>query len=232
MLFVVAKIRSLLEIRNLTPEHLKQVFMEMDSDGDSSLDMQEFRRALGVMGISVTSRQLSETFQAFDGDMDGTVNYAEFCERVFPGRESKSTAEKIHDMFHSGVPPSPGKEATAAGEQPVVVGEESDESSKEPGISVYEISRIARNASNKLHESRRTLADRFALGAPQRLDVLEENLSRIAAKLGVELVKYSPSPQLEADARVKPGAQAPVVKRASTSGGLLRNLSATPIGRM
>ena len=43
MLFVVAKIRSLLEQRNLTHEHLEQVFREMDGDGNSSLDMQELR---------------------------------------------------------------------------------------------------------------------------------------------------------------------------------------------
>jgi hypothetical protein len=234
VLFVVAKIRSMLEDRNLTPEHLKQVFVEMDVDGDSSLDMQEFRRALGVMGITVTSRQLSETFQAFDGDMDGTVNYAEFCERVFPEQNTKSTVEKIHDMFHG---EGSKKGATAAGEQPGVDAEESDETSKEPAIglpiSVYEISRIARDASNKLHESRRTLADRFALGAPQRLDVLEENLSRIAGHLGVDLIKYYDGmPQIEVDARVKPGARAPLVKRASTSIGLTKGLSATPIGHM
>ena len=40
---MVAKIRSLLEQRNLTHEHLEQVFMEMDGDGNSSLDMQELR---------------------------------------------------------------------------------------------------------------------------------------------------------------------------------------------
>ena len=34
MLFVVAKIRSLLEASNLTPEHLEQVFQEMDVTGE------------------------------------------------------------------------------------------------------------------------------------------------------------------------------------------------------
>ena len=34
VLFVVAKIRSLLEASNLTPEHLEQVFQEMDVTGE------------------------------------------------------------------------------------------------------------------------------------------------------------------------------------------------------
>ena len=97
--------------------------------------------------------------------------------------------------------------------------------SNEPAISVYEISQAARDASRKLQESRWTLADRFARGAPQRLDVLEENLSRIAAHLGVELLKYEPSPEMDVDARETRGSRS-MVKRASTSMGL----RATPIG--
>jgi hypothetical protein len=34
VLFVVAKIRSLLEASNLTSEHLEQVFKEMDVSGE------------------------------------------------------------------------------------------------------------------------------------------------------------------------------------------------------
>lgn len=236
VLFVVAKIRSLLEASNLTSEHLEQVFKEMDVSGDGSLDMQEFRRALGVMGITVTSRQLSETFQAFDGDMDGTVNYAEFCERVFPDSKQKSTVQKISSIFHHGEKSSQkgdrsktgGDAAAAAPDQDA---EESDGrqdagvGSNEPAISVYEISQAARDASRKLQESRWTLADRFARRAPQRLEVLEENLSRIAAHLGVELLKYETPPETEVDARVKHGSRS-MVKRASTSMGL----RATPIG--
>ena len=191
--------------------------------------MQEFRRALGVMGITVTSRQLSETFQAFDGDMDGTVNYAEFCERVFPDSKHKSAVKKISSIFQKGDSTKKGGDAAAAA--PDRVSEESDErrdsgaGSNEPAISVYEISQAARDASRKLQESRWTLADRFARGAPQRLDVLEENLSRIAAHLGVELLKYEPPPEMEVDARETRGSRS-MVKRASTSMGL----RATPIG--
>jgi hypothetical protein len=197
--------------------------------------MQEFRRALGVMGITVTSRQLSETFQAFDGDMDGTVNYAEFCERVFPDSKQKSTVQKISSIFHHGEISRKGdrskKGGDAAAAAPDQDAEESDErqdagaGSDEPAISVYEISQAARDASRKLQESRWTLADRFARRAPQRLDVLEENLSRIAAHLGVELLKYETPPETEVDARVKHGSRS-MVKRASTSMGL----RATPIG--
>lgn len=229
MLFVVAKIRSLLEKQSLTHEHLKQVFMAMDVDGNSSLDLQEFRRALGVMGITVTSRQLSETFQAFDGDMDGTVNYAEFCERVFPDEGRKSAAEKIHNIFSVGE--SSKKELNAAAQEPGGDAEERDAPAgdagpgKEPAISVGEISRAARDASRKLQESRWTVADRFSMGAPQRLDVLEENLNRIATHLGVELVKHDWVKPTEVDVRVKQDARRRF-KRASTAIGL----SITSIG--
>ena len=200
--------------------------------------MQEFRRALGVMGITVTSRQLSETFQAFDGDMDGTVNYAEFCERVFPDSKHKSAVEKISSIFHvemSRKGDSSKKGGDAAAAAPGRDAGESDErrdsgaGSNEPAISVHEIRESARDASRKLQESRWTLADRFARGAPQRLDVLEENLSRIAAHLGVELLKYEPPPEMEVDAREtlrETRGSRSMVKRASTSMGL----RATPIG--
>lgn len=178
------------------------------------------------MGIIVTSRQLSETFQAFDGDMDGTVNYAEFCERVFPESGQKSTVEKISSIFQ-GARSRKGLDAAAAapGQDAEDEPQHAGAGSNEPAISVYELSQAARDASKKLHESRWTLADRFARDAPQRLDVLEENLSRIAAHLGVELLKYEPPPKMEVDARVKHGWRS-TVKRASTSMGL----RATPIG--
>lgn len=179
------------------------------------------------MGITVTSRQLSETFQAFDGDMDGTVNYAEFCERVFPDAGHVTMAEKIHAVINHGETSKKLAEAEAEEAEAAAVAEGAGSSFREHAPSVEELASVAREASKKLHESRLTLADRFAHVAPQRLDVLEMNLGLIAAHLGVELVKYE-APQMEVDAQVKAAGARPKVKRASTSTGL----SIRPIGHM
>ena len=90
-------------------------------------------------------------------------------------------------------------------------------------ISMNKISKAARDASKKLHEGRWTHADRFALGAPQRLDVLEENLGRIAAHLGVELLKFKGPEALEVTAKVsRKWNQPEMLKRASTNAALTR----------
>lgn len=190
VLFVVAKIHMLLKQRSMTEVHALEVFREMDADGDGSLDIQEFRRALGVMGIQLQSRQLAETFHAFDGDMDGSVDYSEFCEKVFPTTERSGVLAEMRSFLSS---PNPRRNADDAKQARDVDNDDDaqsfDEASSYSGFdqSVLDIREEARDASERLQADRSTPLDKFAIQAEERLGAIERNLARIAAHLGVEL---------------------------------------------
>jgi len=200
VLFVVAKIHMLLKQRSLTELHALEVFREMDADGDGSLDIQEFRRALGVMGIQLQSRQLAETFHAFDGDMDGSVDYAEFCEKVFPTTERAGMLAELRSFVSSPGPresmsrESATRESSAGDGDGDVDGDGEatlglDEASSFSGFdqSVLDIRSEAREASDRLQADRVSAADKFAVDAEERLSAIERNLARIAKHLGVAL---------------------------------------------
>jgi hypothetical protein len=217
VLFVVTKIRSLLEHRHLEQEHAVQVFREMDADGDGSLDLQEFRRALSVMGINLYSRQLTETFQAFDGDMNGTVNYEEFCERVFPDTGGSSVGGWVKGVFSSRDDSSNKESVTYQVNKP---GTQPEPPQAVPVSDLMDtITNEARKAAKELKANRWSPADRFAMSAPKRLDHIQENLNRIAAHLGVELLQYDEETEFAMQALVAvPKPPSATLTRSNTTG--------------
>tara|TARA_B100000780_G_scaffold233806_1_gene174039 strand:+ start:207 stop:404 length:198 start_codon:yes stop_codon:yes gene_type:complete len=49
-----------------------RVFVEFDSDGSGSLDSEEFRAALNVLGVSLPPDRMRKLFKYFDQDDNNT----------------------------------------------------------------------------------------------------------------------------------------------------------------
>lgn len=65
---------------------LQRKFKIMDDDGNGSLNLVEFKKAVRECGLSLTELQLSQLFQYFDKDRNGSVDFNEFlvATRVSP----------------------------------------------------------------------------------------------------------------------------------------------------
>ena len=81
---VVLKMQELLLMRNLQAKDVLHVFTEFDRDGDGSLDIQEFKLALSIMGVTLTPDRMRKLFAYFDQDHNNMVDCLEFCNVIFP----------------------------------------------------------------------------------------------------------------------------------------------------
>jgi len=137
---VQMKIQDLLVERGLTVNELNQIFRELDSSGDGTLDWGEFKAALRALKIKVPVAKVRSLFQMFDEDESGEIEYLEFCRILFPhideipggdqigGGESEAADEADSAALSSpvgatspggggGIPP-PAKRAAAGGIPP------------------------------------------------------------------------------------------------------------------
>uniref|UniRef100_A0A7S3GAV9 EF-hand domain-containing protein n=1 Tax=Palpitomonas bilix TaxID=652834 RepID=A0A7S3GAV9_9EUKA len=60
---------------------IKEVFADLDVNGDGVVSLEEFRDGVKAMGINVTAIQARMLMKAFDTDENGTIDYDEFYER-------------------------------------------------------------------------------------------------------------------------------------------------------
>jgi Ca2+-binding EF-hand superfamily protein len=50
----------------------------MDDDGNKSLNLVEFKKALKEMALKLTDMQMHQLFAYFDADKSGTIDFDEF----------------------------------------------------------------------------------------------------------------------------------------------------------
>merc|ERR1719359_953417 len=61
---------------------LRYAFNALDSDGSGTLEVQEIRRALQLMGKKVSSEKLWEMISEVDDDQSGELDFTEFLQLV------------------------------------------------------------------------------------------------------------------------------------------------------
>ena len=72
---------------------IKEVFGEMDKNGDNSLDKAEFIRAMKKLNIELTPRDVDAIFERFDEDKDDTIDYSEFLLIL----DFEGSKKKVHE---------------------------------------------------------------------------------------------------------------------------------------
>lgn len=82
------KIQEMLVERGQTLNELDQVFNQLDSSGDGTLDWGEFKEAMKLLGIKVPVSKMRSLFAMFDEDETGEIDYPEFCRLLFPNLDS------------------------------------------------------------------------------------------------------------------------------------------------
>lgn len=65
---------------NQSTQRLKDVFAEIDRNGNNRIDRYEFKHAFTVLGINLTNRDVNLIFDHFDADGSDDFNYREFLE--------------------------------------------------------------------------------------------------------------------------------------------------------
>ena len=58
--------------------NIKQVFRDVDADGDGQIDSKELRRAVERAGLKISDEQLRAAFKRMDLDRDGRLSFEEF----------------------------------------------------------------------------------------------------------------------------------------------------------
>jgi len=82
---IFEKIRGLIKA---SPTTLKDIFREMDTDDSGRLSNKEFRNGIRKLGLGLTLREIDLLMNRIDKNMDGMVDYSEFCGR-FQGNKVK-----------------------------------------------------------------------------------------------------------------------------------------------
>ena len=73
---------------------LKSIFDAIDVDGNGTVSRDEFRKALRLMNIRLTKRQLGICFEALDPDGSGAINYYEFAWAFYNRRKAANAGRR------------------------------------------------------------------------------------------------------------------------------------------
>lgn len=73
--------------KNINPIEAMQIFQEIDSDKNGTIEYQELIRAVGNREKLLTEKNLRESFEFFDVDKSGTITWDEINRVVFGGKE-------------------------------------------------------------------------------------------------------------------------------------------------
>ena len=70
---VAMRVQQWLQDRALTPNDVKKVFKEFDTNGNGELDFDEFKRAMRVLSVSLPSVKMKQLFLLFDAGQSSEV---------------------------------------------------------------------------------------------------------------------------------------------------------------
>ena len=59
-------------------ENIRQIFRDIDADGDGTVDSKELRRGVERAGLKISDEQLRAAFKRMDSDRDGRLSFDEF----------------------------------------------------------------------------------------------------------------------------------------------------------
>ena len=59
-------------------ENIRQIFRDIDADGDGAVDSKELRRGVERAGLKISDEQLRAAFKRMDSDRDGRLSFDEF----------------------------------------------------------------------------------------------------------------------------------------------------------
>jgi Ca2+-binding EF-hand superfamily protein len=77
---------------------LKEVFIEIDRDGNNKLDKRELKDAMGILKVDLRSREIDMIYEKFDKDSSGYIDYREFLDLVgSPGQEKDRESNREVD---------------------------------------------------------------------------------------------------------------------------------------
>lgn len=79
---------------------LQRKFVEMDTDGNKTLDKEEFKNTVKALDIPFSEDQLSTVFSYFDSDKSGTIDYSELLKGL-RGHLSPKNLVLAHQAFDS-----------------------------------------------------------------------------------------------------------------------------------
>ena len=73
---------------------IKEVFAEIDDDKSGTIDKQEMTKALKVLRVDVSSREIDDLFREYDKDGDGRLGYSEYLQLLGFNSANAPTASK------------------------------------------------------------------------------------------------------------------------------------------
>lgn len=81
---------------------LHEVFQDIDTGDDESLDLGEFRAGMDKLGIQFASGDVESEFRSIDHDRSGLIDFAEFCvyvrKRMEPNPDDGKLEADVHKM--------------------------------------------------------------------------------------------------------------------------------------
>jgi len=86
----------------LTPDELfelKQGFAIYDKDSDNSITAEEMATVMRALGFNPTEAEVIDMVASVDKDMNGTIDFDEFCALMAPQMRSVTTQEAVLEAF-------------------------------------------------------------------------------------------------------------------------------------
>ena len=92
---------SSLDIPEDQMEEFKQAFALFDKDGNGHVDANELGQVLASLGQIPTEDELKRMISEVDGDMNGTIEFAEFLQMMKSKMSKKENEEEIQEAFNA-----------------------------------------------------------------------------------------------------------------------------------
>ena len=92
---------SSLDIPEDQMEEFKQAFALFDKDGNGHVDANELGQVLASLGQIPTEDELNRMISEVDGDMNGTIEFAEFLQMMKSKMSKKENEEEIQEAFNA-----------------------------------------------------------------------------------------------------------------------------------